>query len=142
MHNPSHFQPAKWSFTSYTIMKTSEQAPRYNYTCLKLSINPSCFNIMHWFYYLILNFQSFKGKHQPVNRYNIVNKYQTLFSNTCRTPTFAEELLAAEEGVGEGVKPPERSFWAKYVRDLFVFLSSCAVRFYARIKFVNIFQLA
>ncbi|XP_074557150.1 uncharacterized protein LOC141813140 [Curcuma longa] len=50
--------PAKWSFTSYTLMKTSEQAPR--------------------------------------------------------TPTFAEELLAAEEGVGEGVKPPERSFWAKY----------------------------
>ncbi|XP_042379279.1 ER membrane protein complex subunit 10-like [Zingiber officinale] len=50
--------PAKWSFTSYTVMKTSEQAPR--------------------------------------------------------TPTFAEKLLAVEEGVGEGVKPPEKTFWAKY----------------------------
>ncbi|KAG6516472.1 hypothetical protein ZIOFF_026937 [Zingiber officinale] len=56
---PSHKrQPAKWSFTSYTVMKTSEQAPR--------------------------------------------------------TPTFAEKLLAVEEGVGEGVKPPEKTFWAKY----------------------------
>ncbi|XP_042385249.1 ER membrane protein complex subunit 10-like [Zingiber officinale] len=50
--------PAKWSFTSYTVMKISEQAPR--------------------------------------------------------TPTFAEKLLAVEEGVGEGVKPPEKTFWAKY----------------------------
>ncbi|XP_010930251.1 uncharacterized protein [Elaeis guineensis] len=31
-----------------------------------------------------------------------------------RTPTFAEELLAGESGLGEGVKPPEKSFWAKY----------------------------
>ncbi|XP_077229398.1 ER membrane protein complex subunit-like protein [Tasmannia lanceolata] len=31
-----------------------------------------------------------------------------------RTPSFAEEILLAEEGEGEGVKPPERSFWAKY----------------------------
>ncbi|CAL9762915.1 unnamed protein product [Musa acuminata subsp. burmannicoides] len=50
--------PAKWSFTSYTVLKNSEQAPR--------------------------------------------------------TPTFAEELLAGEDGLGEGVKPPEKSFWAKY----------------------------
>ncbi|KAJ6838287.1 ER membrane protein complex subunit 10 [Iris pallida] len=50
--------PAKWSFKSYTVLKTSEQARR--------------------------------------------------------TPTFAEEVLAADLGEGEGVKPPERSFWAKY----------------------------
>ncbi|CAL9156193.1 uncharacterized protein LOC135587809 [Musa acuminata AAA Group] len=50
--------PAKWSFTSFTVLKNSEQAPR--------------------------------------------------------TPTFAEELLAVEDGLGEGVKPPEKSFWAKY----------------------------
>ncbi|CAL9134401.1 unnamed protein product [Musa textilis] len=50
--------PAKWSFTSFTVLKNSEQAPR--------------------------------------------------------TPTFAEELLAGEDGLGEGVKPPEKSFWAKY----------------------------
>ncbi|KAJ0976377.1 hypothetical protein J5N97_018342 [Dioscorea zingiberensis] len=31
-----------------------------------------------------------------------------------RTPTFAEELHAGENGEGEGVKPPEKSFWAKY----------------------------
>ncbi|XP_039115441.1 ER membrane protein complex subunit 10 [Dioscorea cayenensis subsp. rotundata] len=50
--------PAKWSFNSYTLLKTSEQAPR--------------------------------------------------------TPAFAEELLAGENGEEEGVKPPEKSFWAKY----------------------------
>lgn len=33
-----------------------------------------------------------------------------------RTPTFAEEILQAEAIEGEGVKPPEKSFWAKYVR--------------------------
>ncbi|XP_020245096.1 ER membrane protein complex subunit 10, partial [Asparagus officinalis] len=31
-----------------------------------------------------------------------------------RTPMFTEELLQAETGEGEGVKPPEKSFWAKY----------------------------
>lgn len=31
-----------------------------------------------------------------------------------RTPTFTEELLAAETGEGEVLKPPEKSFWAKY----------------------------
>ncbi|KAK8949405.1 hypothetical protein KSP39_PZI006183 [Platanthera zijinensis] len=31
-----------------------------------------------------------------------------------RTPTFAEELLAAETGEEEVLKPPEKSFWAKY----------------------------
>lgn len=50
--------PAKWMFSSYTVLKNSEQARR--------------------------------------------------------TPTFAEELLQAETGEGEGVKPPEKSFWAKY----------------------------
>nr|CAD1819931.1 unnamed protein product [Ananas comosus var. bracteatus] len=31
-----------------------------------------------------------------------------------RTPTFAEQLMEAENELGEGVKPPEKSFWAKY----------------------------
>ncbi|XAR65797.1 hypothetical protein NMG60_11011745 [Bertholletia excelsa] len=31
-----------------------------------------------------------------------------------RTPAFAEETLVGENGEGEDVKPPERSFWAKY----------------------------
>ncbi|QCE12461.1 ER membrane protein complex subunit 10 [Vigna unguiculata] len=31
-----------------------------------------------------------------------------------RTPIFAEDALGGEEGDGEGVKPIERSFWAKY----------------------------
>ncbi|XP_059628636.1 uncharacterized protein LOC132271311 [Cornus florida] len=31
-----------------------------------------------------------------------------------RTPSFAEEILVGEDGEGEGVKPLERSFWAKY----------------------------
>ncbi|XP_014523176.1 ER membrane protein complex subunit 10 [Vigna radiata var. radiata] len=31
-----------------------------------------------------------------------------------RTPIFAEDALSGEEGDGEGVKPIERSFWAKY----------------------------
>uniref|UniRef100_A0A5B7ALJ6 ER membrane protein complex subunit 10 n=1 Tax=Davidia involucrata TaxID=16924 RepID=A0A5B7ALJ6_DAVIN len=31
-----------------------------------------------------------------------------------RTPAFAEEILGGETGEGEGVMPPERSFWAKY----------------------------
>ncbi|KAG0458561.1 hypothetical protein HPP92_023718 [Vanilla planifolia] len=31
-----------------------------------------------------------------------------------RTPTFAEELIAAETGEGDIIKPPEKSFWAKY----------------------------
>ncbi|PKA56259.1 hypothetical protein AXF42_Ash011189 [Apostasia shenzhenica] len=50
--------PTKWVFTSYTVMKNSDQARR--------------------------------------------------------TPTFAEELLAAEASEGEVIKPPEKSFWAKY----------------------------
>ncbi|ERN20327.1 ER membrane protein complex subunit 10 isoform X2 [Amborella trichopoda] len=31
-----------------------------------------------------------------------------------RTPAFAEELLGGENGEGEGIKPMEKSFWAKY----------------------------
>ncbi|KAL7228124.1 hypothetical protein ACSBR2_006944 [Camellia fascicularis] len=31
-----------------------------------------------------------------------------------RTPAFAEEILGGENGEGEGLKPPERSFLAKY----------------------------
>ncbi|KAI8032296.1 hypothetical protein LOK49_LG01G00045 [Camellia lanceoleosa] len=30
------------------------------------------------------------------------------------TPAFAEEILDGENGEGEGLKPPERSFLAKY----------------------------
>ncbi|KAK9292450.1 hypothetical protein L1049_020422 [Liquidambar formosana] len=51
--------PAKWSFNSHTVLKSTEQAPR--------------------------------------------------------TQMFAEEIVGGENGEGEeGVKPPERSFWAKY----------------------------
>ncbi|XP_022987957.1 ER membrane protein complex subunit 10 [Cucurbita maxima] len=31
-----------------------------------------------------------------------------------RTPIFADDILVGETGEGEGVKPPEKSFWAKY----------------------------
>ncbi|XP_073013328.1 uncharacterized protein [Typha latifolia] len=31
-----------------------------------------------------------------------------------RTPTFTEQLIVGEDGLGEGVIPPEKSFWAKY----------------------------
>ncbi|KAA8538774.1 hypothetical protein F0562_025466 [Nyssa sinensis] len=31
-----------------------------------------------------------------------------------RTQAFTEEILGGENGEGEGIKPPERSFWAKY----------------------------
>ncbi|XP_052137501.1 uncharacterized protein LOC127755931 isoform X2 [Oryza glaberrima] len=50
--------PSKWVFNSYTVLKTSEQAPR--------------------------------------------------------TPSFVDQLIEAENGPGEVVKPPEKSFWAKY----------------------------
>uniref|UniRef100_A0A0E0F4J5 ER membrane protein complex subunit 10 n=1 Tax=Oryza meridionalis TaxID=40149 RepID=A0A0E0F4J5_9ORYZ len=50
--------PSKWVFNSYTVLKTSEQAPR--------------------------------------------------------TPSFVDQLIEAENGLGEVVKPPEKSFWAKY----------------------------
>lgn len=46
--------------------------------------------------------------------------FQTL-SFSCswnRTPAFAEEILGGENGEGEAVMPPERSFWAKYVSIL------------------------
>lgn len=33
----------------------------------------------------------------------------------CRTPVFAEEILGEEGVEGEVAKPPEKSFWAKYV---------------------------
>ncbi|EAY80549.1 hypothetical protein OsI_35730 [Oryza sativa Indica Group] len=50
--------PSKWVFNSYTVLKTSEQAPR--------------------------------------------------------TPSFVDQLIEAENGLGEVVKSPEKSFWAKY----------------------------
>ncbi|CAL4993801.1 unnamed protein product [Urochloa decumbens] len=50
--------PSKWTFSSYTILKTAEQAPR--------------------------------------------------------TPSFVDQLLEADNGLGEVMKPPEKSFWAKY----------------------------
>ncbi|KAK3118565.1 hypothetical protein QOZ80_9BG0701590 [Eleusine coracana subsp. coracana] len=50
--------PSKWTFNSYTVLKTAEQAPR--------------------------------------------------------TPSFADQLIEAENGLGEVMKPPEKSFWAKY----------------------------
>ncbi|XP_042483514.1 ER membrane protein complex subunit 10 [Macadamia integrifolia] len=31
-----------------------------------------------------------------------------------RAPAFVEETLVGENGEGEGIKPPEKSFWAKY----------------------------
>jgi hypothetical protein len=34
---------------------------------------------------------------------------------TCRTPSFVEQLIETESGLGEVMKPPEKSFWAKYV---------------------------
>ncbi|MQM08903.1 hypothetical protein Taro_041758 [Colocasia esculenta] len=48
------------------------------------------------------------------NSYSVLNKGE----EAERTPTFAEELLAAENAVGEDVKPPEKSFWAKYVSNI------------------------
>ncbi|WVZ52917.1 hypothetical protein U9M48_003916 [Paspalum notatum var. saurae] len=50
--------PSKWTFNSYTILKTAELAPR--------------------------------------------------------TPSFADQLIEADNGLGEVMKPPEKSFWAKY----------------------------
>ncbi|EEC67973.1 hypothetical protein OsI_35729 [Oryza sativa Indica Group] len=50
--------PSKWVFNSYTVLKTSDQAPR--------------------------------------------------------TPSFVDQLIEAENGLGEVVKSPEKSFWAKY----------------------------
>ncbi|CAO2143942.1 unnamed protein product [Urochloa humidicola] len=50
--------PSKWTFSSYTILKTAEQAPR--------------------------------------------------------TPSFVDQLVEADNGLGEVMKPPEKSFWAKY----------------------------
>lgn len=50
--------PSKWTFNSYTVLKTAEQAPR--------------------------------------------------------TPSFVDQLIESENGLGEVVKPPEKSFWAKY----------------------------
>lgn len=47
-------------------------------------------------------------------------------NNLNRTPSFSEDIIGGvEAGVGneEGVKPlEERSFWAKYVRTLFLYL--------------------
>lgn len=31
---------------------------------------------------------------------------------------FSEDIPGGEDGEGDGVKPPERSFWAKYVSVL------------------------
>ena len=36
---------------------------------------------------------------------------------TCRTPSFVDQLIEAENGLGEVVKSPEKSFWAKYVSN-------------------------
>lgn len=41
----------------------------------------------------------------------------------CRTPTFVEQLIASESPLEEGVKPPEKSFWAKYVSSFELFWS-------------------
>lgn len=44
-----------------------------------------------------------------------------------RTPIFTEEALIGDHGEAEVVKPPERSFWAKYV-------SVFAIPFYLTLK--------
>lgn len=45
-----------------------------------------------------------------------------------RTPSFADQLIEAENGLGEVMQPPEKSFWAKYVSTcssyIFFMLSS------------------
>lgn len=38
-----------------------------------------------------------------------------IFNGFHRTPVFADDILVGEAGEGEDVKPPEKSFWAKYV---------------------------
>ena len=35
----------------------------------------------------------------------------------CRTPSFEDQLIEADNGLGEVMKPPEKSFWAKYVSN-------------------------
>ena len=49
----------------------------------------------------------------------------------CRTPSFADQLIEADNGLGEVMKPPEKSFRAKYVSNCTKYL----------LYFVNIFVL-
>lgn len=41
--------------------------------------------------------------------------------NACRTPAFAEELVVGDGD--EALKPPEKSFWAKYVSIIIIIFS-------------------
>lgn len=43
--------------------------------------------------------------------------FQILANFACRTPSFADQLIEADNGLGEVMKPPEKSFWAKYVSN-------------------------
>lgn len=45
-----------------------------------------------------------------------------MYDETCRTPTFTEELLSAETGEEDALKAPERSFWSKYVSGILYLL--------------------
>lgn len=39
-----------------------------------------------------------------------------------RTPSFVDQMLEADNGLGEVMKPPEKSFWAKYVSYCFKYV--------------------
>ncbi|KAL6658681.1 hypothetical protein ACP70R_004267 [Stipagrostis hirtigluma subsp. patula] len=99
--------PSKWTFSSYTVLKTAEQAPSlkqfFVMGYIELVVNTIKF--MDW----LLTNQSEEIE---------LIKRKLIAANKLRqdevTPSFADQLIEAENGLGEVMKPPEKSFWAKY----------------------------
>ncbi|GJN28119.1 hypothetical protein PR202_gb16203 [Eleusine coracana subsp. coracana] len=94
--------PSKWTFNSYTVLKTAEQAPRLasNLTIKVVSSCSSCAPEL--------------APIAPPRRSGTPCHYILTKFLACRTPSFADQLIEAENGLGEVMKPPEKSFWAKY----------------------------
>ncbi|GJN06771.1 hypothetical protein PR202_ga24528 [Eleusine coracana subsp. coracana] len=125
--------PSKWTFNSYTVLKTAEQAPRLasNLTIKVVSSCSSCApkhlltnlstlgmpcfasqgheELVHPSMSLILLMSLHELSRAGTPCHYILTKFLA-----CRTPSFADQLIEAENGLGEVMKPPEKSFWAKY----------------------------
>lgn len=65
-----------------------------------------------WRHWLVLQLL-----HQFLDEFYFMIYLSTTLIYFLRTPIFSEDV-GGEDGDGEVVKPPERSFWAKYVSYL------------------------
>ncbi|KAB1216343.1 hypothetical protein CJ030_MR4G026757 [Morella rubra] len=131
--------PAKWSFNSHTVLKNTELAPSCVQCLFDCVISKAAYQVTSHYFFIEYADCVPRAVDELVRGTisQLADPGSTLHSNktcnlndTCgerllpvyeicrgvkvRTPIFAEDILGGDTAEGEDLKPPERSFWAKY----------------------------